>query len=36
MWKWTKKEEMDRKKEETDQQTENLKLLLKTGNGPKK
>ena len=24
------------KKEETDQQTENLKLFLKTGNGPKK
>ena len=23
------------KKEETDQQTENLKLFLKTGNGPK-
>ena len=30
------KPETDPKKEETDQQTENLKLFLKTGNGPKK
>ena len=31
-----KNKEMYPKKEETDQQTENLKLFLKTGNGPKK
>ena len=31
-----KKPEMESKKEETDQQTENLKLFLKTGNRPKK
>ena len=30
-----KKEETDPKRGETDQQTENLKLLLKIGNGPK-
>ena len=36
-WKRTpKKEEMDPEKEETDQQTENLQLFLKKGNGPKK
>ena len=31
-----KNEESDPKKGETDYQTENLKLFLKTGNGPKK
>ena len=31
-----KKEEMDSKKGETDQQTESLKLFLKTGNRPQK
>ena len=31
-----KKEETDPQRGETNQQTENLKLLLKIGNGPKK
>jgi len=31
-----KKEETDQNKGETDQQTENLQLFLKIGNGPKK
>ena len=31
-----KKEEMEPKNEETDQQTESLNIFLKTGNRPKK